>query len=154
MPPSISRAGAGCLHHGARAGAAGKFRTFGHDHPELRGDHIQPLRGVLADHRHGSRRQHGQAVSSGASVTSIRGRCAGRAPRLARRLAALSRRSSASRFSASGIAFGDRLLQSLEAQLQLVLGQTLGAGAELHAPEVAAACDATGHSVPAGCPAQ
>ncbi len=30
--------------------------------------------------------QHGHAVSSGASVTSIRGRCAGSAPRLARRL--------------------------------------------------------------------
>ena len=40
-------------------------------------------------------------MSSGTSVTSIRGSWAGRAPRLARRLAALSLRSSRSRFSAS-----------------------------------------------------
>ena len=48
--------------------------------------------------------QHGQAVPSGTSTTSIRGRWAGSAPRLARPFAVRSFRSSGSRFSASASA--------------------------------------------------
>jgi hypothetical protein len=46
-------------------------------------------------------RQHGQAVLSGSSVCSIRGRCAGSRPRPARRRAAFFRRCSGERCSAS-----------------------------------------------------
>ena len=41
------------LHHSLRAGPAGVFGTVRHDHPELRRDHVKPLRGLLADHMHG-----------------------------------------------------------------------------------------------------
>ena len=81
-------------------------------------------------------RQHGHAVSSGASVTSIRGRCAGSAPRLARRLAALSRRQLGISLLRLRVFFGDRLLEGFQAQLQLFLRQTLRAGAEMHASQL------------------
>ena len=48
------------LNHRLLAGAAGIFGTVRHDHPELRRDHVEPLRGVLADHMH--RRAAARAV--------------------------------------------------------------------------------------------
>jgi hypothetical protein len=41
------------LHHSLGAGPAGIFGAVCHDHPELRGDNVEPLRGLLADHMHG-----------------------------------------------------------------------------------------------------
>ena len=35
------------------AGPASVFGAVRHDHPELRRDHVEPLRGLLADHMHG-----------------------------------------------------------------------------------------------------
>ncbi len=40
------------LNHRLLAGPAGIFGTMRHDHPELRRDHVEPLRGLLADHVH------------------------------------------------------------------------------------------------------
>ena len=100
MPPSISRAGAGaCTTVPAQARQAnfGRLVTITRNCAGItssRSEVSSPITVIGA-------RQHGHAVSSGTSVTSIRGRCAGSAPRLARRLAALSLRSSGSCFSAS-----------------------------------------------------
>ena len=83
-----------CLHDNARAGTAGQARTPRHVAPcagttSRRSDVCtSPITVMVA-------RQHGHAVSSGASVTSIPAG-AGSAPWLARRLAALR---SGSRFS-------------------------------------------------------
>ena len=153
MPPSISRAGAGCLHHGARASPAGEFRTFGHDHPKLRRDHIQPLRSVFPDHRHA--RPGSTGTRCPPAPASPRSAAGAPAVRHGSR-DAWQRCPSAVQDPASppALFFGDRLLDGFEAQLQLFLRQALGAGAEMHASELAAADDATGHSVPAGCPAQ
>ena len=41
------------LNHSFLAGPAGVFGTVRHDHPELRRDHVETLRGLLADHLHG-----------------------------------------------------------------------------------------------------
>ncbi len=41
------------LNHRLLAGPAGIFGTVRHDHPELRRNHVEPLRGLLADHMHG-----------------------------------------------------------------------------------------------------
>ena len=49
MPFSISRSGAGALHHFAGAGLAGIFGAARHDHIELRRDDVEPFRDVLAD---------------------------------------------------------------------------------------------------------
>jgi hypothetical protein len=77
-------------------------------------------------------RQHGHAVSSGNSVTSMRGRCAGQR-------AAVRAPSGRVAFAQLGILllglrliFGDRLLEGFEAQLQLVFRQTFGPGTEPH----------------------
>src|ERR1700704_5493822 len=130
MPPSISRAGAGActtmpVHD--RQASFGRLVTITRNCAGItsrRSEVSSPIIVMLA-------RQHGHAVSSGASVTSIRGRCAGSAPRLARRLAALLRRIALLRLC---VFLGDRLLESFQAQLQLFLRQTLRAGAKLQAP--------------------
>jgi hypothetical protein len=127
MPPSISRAGAGAC---TTVPVHDQFRTFGHDHPELRGDHVKTFRGVLADHRHARPAARARGVLRRQRHLDPRQVCrqgatAGTPPVgivAAQPGIALLR---------LGIAFGNRLLQSLETQLQLVLGQTLGAGAEL-----------------------
>jgi hypothetical protein len=49
MPFSISRSGAGRLHHFAGARLAGILEAAGHDHLELHRDDIEPFRDVLAD---------------------------------------------------------------------------------------------------------
>ncbi len=41
-----------CLHHRFLAGAAGVFRPAGDDHLVLRGDDVEPLRAIFADHMH------------------------------------------------------------------------------------------------------
>jgi hypothetical protein len=124
-----------CLHHGARAGPAGELRTLGHDHPKLRRDHIQPLRCVLADHRH--RRPAARARSvlrcqRQLDSRQVRRQCAtARAPLGRIVLAQLGILLLSLRFI-----FGDRLLEGFQAQLQLLFWQTLGAGAKMHASEL------------------
>src|SRR5271167_300210 len=91
MPPSISRAGAGActtVPGQARQASFGRRVTITRNcagTTSSRSEVSSPITVIVA-------RQHGHAVSSGASVTSIRGKCAGSAPRLARRLVALSLR--------------------------------------------------------------
>ena len=100
MPPSIKRAGAGCcttVPGQVRQASFGRLVTITRNWTGItssRSDVSSPITVIGA-------RQQGHAVSSGASVTSIRGKWAGNAPRFARRLAALSLRNSGSRFSAS-----------------------------------------------------
>ena len=74
-------------------------------------------------------RQQGQFVSSGAIVTSTRGRWAGSAPRLARRFSARS--SAIASFFLVGFVLGDRLLDILQRQEQLVGVKLLRAFAEV-----------------------
>jgi hypothetical protein len=99
MPPSISRAGAGActtVPGQVRQASFGRRVTITRNCAGItssRSEVSSPITVIVA-------RQHGQAVSSGASVTSTRGKCDGSAPRLSRRLAALSLRSSGSCFSA------------------------------------------------------
>ena len=124
-----------CLYHGACAGPAGKFRTLGHDHPKLCGDHIQPLRGVLPDHRHDC---------PAARACGVLGCQRHLDPRQMRRQRTAARaplgRSILAQLGIAllrlGVCFGDRLLDRFEAQLQLFLRQTFGAGAEVHAFEL------------------
>lgn len=124
-----------CLHHGACAGPAGELRTFGHDHPKLRRDHIQPLRGVLADHRH--RRPAARA-------RGVLGRQRHLDPRQVCRQCASAGTPLCGIVLAQlgipllrlGICLGDRLLDRLEAQLQLFLRQTLRARAKMHPSEL------------------
>ena len=124
-----------CLHDNARAGTAGELRTPGHDHPELRRDHVKTLRCVLSDYRHGrpaarargvlGRQRHfdprqvcWQCASAGTTPGGIVAAQLG--------IALLRLR----------VFFGDRLLKGFQAQLQLFLRQTLGARAEMHASEL------------------
>ena len=120
-----------CLHDGAGAGPAGELRTLGYDHPKLRRDHVQPLRGVLADYRHARPAARARRVNGcqryldprqvGGQCTTARAARGGivQAP-LGIPLLRL------------GICFGDCLLDRFEAQLQLFLRQTLRPGAEMH----------------------
>ena len=41
------------LNHSLFAGTASIFGTVSHDHPELRRNDVEPLRGLLANHMHG-----------------------------------------------------------------------------------------------------
>ena len=69
--------------------------------------------------------QQGQVLSSMSTTTSIRGRCAGSAPRLTRRLRARSARPSGAVSSSTGLGKGRDLLDVLEAQQHLLLGKRL-----------------------------
>ena len=109
----------------------GELRTPGHKI----WDHIQPLE-LSSPITIMLARQHGHVVSSGVSVTSIRGRWAGSAPRLARRLAALSRAPLGISLLRLRVFTGNRLLEELQTRLQLFLRQTLRAGTEMHASQL------------------
>ena len=74
--------------------------------------------------------QHGQVLSSTSTSASKRGRCAGRAPRLARRLRAPSARARRRLRFGLGGRLRLALLGVLERQQQLVFRQALGATAE------------------------
>jgi hypothetical protein len=119
------------LHHDARAGSAGEFWTFGHDHPKLHRDHVEPFRGVFADHGH---------LSPAAGARGVLGRQRHLDPRqMSRQRAAV--RAPPGRIALTqlgvpllrlGVLFGDRLLEGFEAQLQLFFRQTFGPGTKLH----------------------
>ena len=83
----------------------------------------------------------GAALGSGSMTISSRGRCAGRWPRLTRALPSVRDAVSvASAFSSCGFAGGDRGLQVLEPEVELVLAQTLRLAPEVVAAELSAAC--------------
>src|SRR5215217_3439302 len=100
MPPGISRSGAGaCTTTPAQARQAsfGRRVTSTRNRAGItssRSDVSWPITAIAP-------RQQGQAVSSGSSTSSTRGRCGGSRPRPVRRASARLRRSSAERFSAS-----------------------------------------------------
>ena len=128
--PAQSRRRRG-LHHGARACPAGEFRPFGHDHPELRRDHVQPFRGIFPDHRH--RRPAARARGVLGFQRHLDPRQVGR------QCAPVRAPFGRVVFAQFGILllrfrliFGDRLLEGFQARLQLFLRQTFGPGTELH----------------------
>ena len=118
------------LDHGALAGAAAILRPAGDDHPELRRDDVEPLGDVLADpvqraataragrargldHHLVPRQVLGQRAAIDTALLPAR--------RLQRRVALLRR----------GLALGQRLLEVLERELQLIgIGGLLGAPPE------------------------
>jgi hypothetical protein len=77
--------------------------------------------------------QQGQTVLSGSMTCSIRGRCAGSEPRLARRFFVRSRLSSSSFFSSSASGGG---LQLFQRQIELVFAQPLGFAPEVRTPQL------------------
>ena len=90
MPPSISCAGCACATHRRRPGRrVGMLVTTTRNCAGITSSRSE----MSADYRHARLGSAGHAVI-GRFATSIRGRWAGSAPRLARRLAALSVRSS------------------------------------------------------------
>ena len=119
------------LYYSARAGPAGELRTFGHDHPELRRDHIQPLRGVLADHRHWRPTARACGVlgfQDHLDARQVGRQCAAVGTPFDRVVLAQFR----ILFLRLRLFFGDRLLEGFQAQLQLFFRQTFGPGTELH----------------------
>jgi hypothetical protein len=76
-------------------------------------------------------RQQGQLVSSGSIVTSTRGRWAGSAPRLARRLPARAFAAAASLLVLAGLVPGNGLLDIFEGQKQLLGIELLRTPSEL-----------------------
>ena len=129
MPPSISRGRCGRLHHHVLASPAGIFGSPDHQNPELGRDDVEPLGAILADHVQ-------QAAAAGAGPilnidhhldtrqvawqrASVRAALRGLRLSLGRRLGLM----------VSFLA-GCRLLDLLEAQQQLILGQRLGPAAE------------------------
>ena len=81
--------------------------------------------------------QHGQAVSSGSTTISTRGRCSGSGPRPARRFSERALRSAGSAFSCSASALGDRLFEIFQSQVELVGIELFRAPAELHPLQLA-----------------
>ena len=130
---TINRGGAGSCTTVVRACAAGELGPLGHDHPILGGGLIQPLRTVLADHDH-------RRLAAGARfVIGFQRHLDPRKTRRQRGISAAAlgnpvlsqRRIALLRF---GFILGDRLLDRLEAELQLFFRQALGFRAELRAP--------------------
>ena len=119
----------GRLHDNVLASPAGIFGPAHDEHAELRRHDVEPLAHVLADPVQAFR-QHGQAWSSMSTTISMRGRCAGSAPRFVRRLAARAARSAGARLSALGLAGRRDLLGLFQAEQQLVFRQRLGPAAE------------------------
>ena len=125
----------GALHDAARAGPAGELRTVRHDHPIPRRHHVETFRGVFADHRH-----HATTAGAGGVLGSQRYLD----PRQMRRQRAAARtalrHAPLPQFGIAllrfGRAFGNRLLEVLKPQLQLILRQAFGLAAELPALEL------------------
>jgi hypothetical protein len=123
------------LHHRAGAAPAGELRSLGHDDPELRRDHVQPLGGVLANHRHRRPAARARGVLGRQRHLNPRQMCRQRTatgPPLGRIVPAQRR----VLLLGLGILFGNRLLKGFQTQLQLFLRQPLGAGAEVHARQL------------------
>ena len=125
------------LNHRLLAGPAGVFGTVRHDHPELGRDHVEPLRGFLADHMHGraaaravvvfgldrhmdARQMGGKRAAIGAALFGARARAP---PRSACRRRPRSCRNG--------------LLDILKRQGELVWVELLRTSAELHALQLA-----------------
>jgi hypothetical protein len=128
----------GCrrLHHRLLAGPAGIFGTVRHDHPELRRDHIQPLRGLFADHMHRRvatgavgifrRDRHIHAWQMGGKCATVGAALFG--PRFGRHRIL---------FVVVGLTPGNGLLSVLQRQLQLLRIELLRAAAELSTLQLA-----------------
>ncbi len=141
-PPSISRAGAAActtMPAQARHASSPKREAFaagppGHDDPELRGDHVEaPGTVVAGDGHRAAAARAGRVLRRQRHLDprQVRGQRAPARPALGRALALQG----GIALLAFRLALGDRLLEVLQAELQLRLGQALGPGAELHALE-------------------
>ena len=122
---------------GARpfAGPAGILRSSRHDHPELRRDLVEPFRAVLADDVQisaAARAGLGLWLDDGLLARQMRGQVTAidtplpRARRCQRRVGLLH----------TGLPRGNRSLQVLESEIELVLAQALGLAPEVIAAEL------------------
>ena len=122
------------LHDHPLADPAGQLRAPGHHHPELGGDHVQPLGAVMADDRH---------RTPAARARRVLWRQRDLDPRQVRRQRTPARPAPGHPLPLQGgiallslcLALCNGLLQAFQAKLQLLLGQPLGPDAELHALE-------------------
>ena len=120
------------LDHRLLAGSAGVFGTVRHDRPELRRDHVEPLRGFFADLMHGR---------PAAGAVFVFGLDRHMNPRqMGRKRAAIGAAlvgASASRrlilFVVGGFAGRNGLLDILKRQAELVWIELLGTATKLHA---------------------
>ena len=123
------------LHHRTGAAPADQFGPSRHDHPELCGDHVQPFGAVLPDHRH-----RGLAAWAGGILGRQRHFDARQVCRQRAATGAAPGHAVLAQVGIAllrlGLAAGNRLFQRLQAELQLLLRQTFGFGAELHAFEL------------------
>ena len=129
-PPSISRAGAGRLDHHFLAGPAGVLGPAHHQHPELGRDDVQPLGDVLADPVQSAGAAGAGLVLDVDDCLDPRQMRRQRSAVASRRLAARGRPALGSVASVLLGLGGLDLLDVLQAQLQLIDRQRLGAAAE------------------------
>jgi len=124
------------LHHRLLTGPAGIFGAVCHDHPILRRDHVEPLRGLLADHMHG-RLAAGALGVVGLDRHMDARQMSGKRPAVDS--APLSVSASPSRVSlvVVSLAGGNRLPDILKRQMQLVRIELLRAAAKLRALQLA-----------------
>jgi len=124
------------LNHRFLAGPAGIFGTVGHDHPVLRRDHVEPLRGLLADHMHGGPAARAIGVSGLDRHMHAR-QVAGKRATIGTALIGAGARSNWVLFVVGSLGARNRLLDVLERQMQLVLIELLRAAAELRPLQLA-----------------
>ena len=124
------------LDHGIRAGPAGIFGPVRDDHPELRRNNVEPLRCLLADHVHGRTAARAVGVVRRDRHVEVRQMRGQRGAAAAPLLGALGgpRRVLLVR---GGLAGGNRLLDVLEGQKQLLRIELLRAATELCALQLA-----------------
>ena len=108
-----------------------------HDHPELRRDHVEPLRGFLADHMHG--RAAAGAVGVFGLDRHMHPRQMGREARRdwTRRFSARALRGHLVLLVVGGLVRRNRLLDVLERQQQLLGIELLRTAAELRTLQLA-----------------
>jgi hypothetical protein len=127
-PPSISRAGR-LLDDAALAGAAGVFRPAHHQHPELRGNDVEPFADVLADPV-----QRAFAAGAGLVIDVDEGLDARQMHRQGAAVDAPLARSFRARSRRLRLGLGRRLrlalLDLFERQQQLIFRQAFGAAAK------------------------
>ena len=124
----------GRLHDNAGARPAGQLRPPRHQHAELRGNDIEPLGGVFADHRHHrgtARAGHGRRRHCHLDPGQVRRQRAAARPALGRTRLAQRRVA----LLDLCLALRDSPFELLQAQLQLIVRQPLRLAAELQAFE-------------------
>ena len=124
------------LHHRLGAGPAGILRTVGDDHPVLRRDHVEPLRGILADHTHG-RAATGAVAVVGLDRHMHPRQMAGKRATIDTALVGAGTRGHLVLFVVVGLVGRNHLLDVLERQTQLLGVELLRMAAKLRTLQLA-----------------